>query len=223
MTRSTADVVRIVIADDHVPTRASIRRVLEGDGFKVCGEASTAEACVEEVRRTAPDLALVDIRMPGNGIRAVADIVSEMPNVKVVMLTVSRSDEDLFQCLLSGASGYLLKDTPPSRLPTILRSVLNGEHALPRALVSRVVEEFRRRGRAERRPRLGKHGASLSEQEWEVLEDLARGATTAEIARRLFIAPVTVRSHISSIVRKLGVRDRAAAVAVLKDIERGEA
>lgn len=212
--------LRIVIADDHVPTRVSIRQALERADFEICGEAATAAACIEEVRRTAPDLVLVDVRMPGGGIHAAAEIIADRRTTKVVMLTASRRDDDLFAALLCGASGYLLKDTPLDRLPAVIEAVVAGEDALPRALVGRVLAEFRRRKGASRRVRIGRPAATLTEREWEVLELLTDSRSTKDIATRLFVAPVTVRTHVAAIVRKLGVADRESAIAAFEDLRR---
>jgi DNA-binding NarL/FixJ family response regulator len=208
----------VLIADDHVPTRAAVRAALERGGFDVCAEAPDAATSVALVRQLRPDVALLDIHMPGDGIRAAAEIAAHVPETSVVMLTVSSADADLFAALKAGASGYLLKDTDPARLPLALRGVLDGEAALPRTLVRRLVEEFQIRGEGSwnRVPVLGKRPARLTNREWEVLEGLGEGLTTAEISERMFISAVTVRSHVSSILRKLRVPNRAGAVRVLR-------
>jgi DNA-binding NarL/FixJ family response regulator len=150
--------------------------------------------------------------MPGSGIRAATEILDRLPDTAVVMLTVSRNDEDLFDALRAGAAGYLLKDTDPDRLPHALRGVLAGEAAVPRELMSRVIDEFRSQGRRRRVAVPGRRGKELSSREWEVLDLLREGRTTADIARRLFVSPVTVRRHVSAILRKLDVPDRQAAI-----------
>jgi DNA-binding NarL/FixJ family response regulator len=206
---------RVLIADDHAPTRAAVRDALERGGFAICAEEADAAASVAMAREQRPDVALLDIHMPGDGIRAAAEIAAHVPETSIVMLTVSSADDDLFAALQAGASGYLLKDTDPSRLPLALRGVLEGEAALPRALVARVINEFRD-GTPRRRLSLrGNRPARLTTREWEVLEALDEGLTTAEISDRLFISTVTVRSHVSSILRKLRVPNRASAVRVL--------
>ena len=209
--------LRVVVADDHVPTRAGVRTALEDGGFVVCAEAGTAEAAVEAARRTDPDVCLLDVRMPGNGIEAARRIASDLPNTQIVMLTVSSEDDDLFDALRAGASGYLLKDTDPGRLPFALRGVLDGEAALPRALVARVIEEFRERGRRRRLPVLRRLGVDLTDREWEVLELLREELPTKEVAARLGISEVTVRRHTSSVLGKLGVKDRAGALQLLDE------
>jgi DNA-binding NarL/FixJ family response regulator len=169
---------------------------------------------VEIAEREQPDICLLDIQMPGSGIRAAEEIAQKVPDAAVVMLTVSRSDRDLFDALRVGASGYLLKDMDPERLPLALHGVLEGEAALPRHLVALVIEEFRERGR--RRPLLKKRGVVLTNREWEVLELMSQGLTTFEIADRLFIEPVTVRTHVSAILKKLHVSSRKEALQLIE-------
>ena len=206
----------VLIADDHPATRAGVRLALERGGFVVCAEVPDGPSAIEAALRERPDVCLLDINMPGNGIEATKAIVRQLPETAVVMLTVSRSDADLFDALRAGASGYLLKDTDPARLPHALRGVLDGEAALPRRLVALVIDEFRERRRRRRLPLVKGRGVDLTEREWEVLELLREGLSTAEIGSRLFIAPVTVRTHVSAILKKLHVPDREAAVQLLE-------
>ena len=209
--------LRVVLADDHPPTRAGIRSALEDDGFEVCAEVSDAPAAVTAAVREQPDLCLIDIHMPGNGIAATAEITSKLPDVPVVMLTVSRNDADLFDALRAGASGYLLKGINPKRLPLALKGVLEGEAALPRDLAARVIDEFRERGRRRRVALAGSRGVELTSRELEVLELLRGGQATGEIARRLFVSSVTVRSHVASILKKFGVASREEALKMLAE------
>jgi DNA-binding NarL/FixJ family response regulator len=209
--------VSVLLADDHPPTRAAVRGALEEDGFEVCAEVGDASAAVAAAVAERPQVCLLDIRMPGNGIAAAAEISARLPETSIVMLTVSRDDGDLFDALRAGASGYLLKDVDPDRLPDALRGVLAGEAALPGSLVARLVDEFRERGPRRRLPLLREErGAELTSREWEVLEFLRRGLTTGEIAERLFISQVTVRTHVASILRKLRVPDRKAAIKLFE-------
>jgi DNA-binding NarL/FixJ family response regulator len=203
----------VVLADDHAPTRAGVREVLTRAGFRVVAEVGDADGAVEATEREQPDVCVLDVYMPGNGIAAATRIAKVRPETAVVMLTVSRDDEDLFASLRAGALGYLLKDTDPERLGHALRGVLAGEAALPRALVARVIDEFRDRGR--RRLPVTERGVELTSREWEVLELLRGDLSTAEIAERLFVSQVTVRSHVASVLKKLGVPDRKAALALL--------
>ena len=208
----------VLIADDHPPTRAGVRRVLESDGFEVCAEAASGGEAVEAAIRERPDVCLLDVRMPGGGGVAAADeIARRLPDVSIVMLTVSRDDADLFDALRAGAQGYLLKDLDRKALPAALRSVLAGEAQLPASLVARVLDEFRERQTHRRALLRARPAVQLRPREWEVLELLRDGRSTAEIAERLFIAEVTVRSHVSAILKKLRVPDRAAAVRLLDE------
>ena len=204
------------MADDHPPLRASVRRTLEQHGFELGFEATNATNSVAAAERERPDVCVLDVHMPGNGIAAAAQIAALLPETAIVMLTVSDSDEDLFDALRAGAQGYLLKDIDPARLPLALEGVLAGEAALPRALVARVIDEFRARRRRRRLLLPGGGGSTLTDREWETLELLADGLSTAEAAERLLVAPVTVRRHAASIVRKLNVSDRRSLVLLLR-------
>ena len=210
-----SDELKLVLADDHAPTRGGVRLSLEGHGFRVCAEASTAQEAIEAARRWRPDVCLLDVGMPGGGIEAARVIAKEVPEAAIVMLTVSRTDADIFAALRAGAAGYLLKDTSPERLPHALRGVLRGEAAIPRTLVTRLLAD--RRGRARRRwLRLpGGRGVELSGREWDVLELLAEGLTTKEVADHLVVSPVTVRRHLSAVMEKAGVDSREDAVRLL--------
>jgi DNA-binding NarL/FixJ family response regulator len=207
----------VLIADDHPATRAGIRASLEADDFRVCGEVADAKAAVEVALRERPDVCLLDVHMPGNGIAAASKISSALEDTAIVMLTVSRSDQDLFDSLRAGASGYLLKETEPERLPLALRGVLAGEAAIPRTLAARLIEEFRERGRRRKLPLIGRRGIELTSREWEVLDLMRQGCTTEQMADRLFVSPVTIRTHISSILKKLHVTDREAAINLLEE------
>jgi DNA-binding NarL/FixJ family response regulator len=206
--------LRVLIADDHPMARVGVRVALERGGFEVCAEADDAPSAIEAAEREHPDVCLLDIQMPGSGIHAAEQIGRRVPESAIVMLTVSRIDTDLFDALRAGATGYLLKDIDPTRLPFVLRRVLDGEAALPRHLVALVINEFRERGR--RRPFLKRRGVVLTDREWEVLELMSHGLTTFEIADRLFIEPVTVRTHVSAILKKLHVSSRKAALQLIQ-------
>ncbi|TDW86968.1 LuxR family two component transcriptional regulator [Kribbella pratensis] len=206
---------RVVIADDHPMLRAHIRQALETGGFEVCAEAASGPQAVRFAQEHQPDVVLLDIHMPGGGIRAAAELSRLLPELAIVMLTVSRDDNDLFDSLRAGASGYLLKDTDPGRLPEALRGVLSGEAAIPRSLVARILDEFREPGR--RRSERRSKAAVLTSREWEVMGLLGDGLTTEEVAKRLYLSPTTIRVHISSVLRKLRVKDRQSAIDLLRD------
>ncbi|MET0885775.1 MAG: response regulator transcription factor [Mycetocola sp.] len=210
------DRISVVMADDHLPLRTRIRLALEEGGCDVRAETASAEEAVRMAIEHQPDVALLDIHMPGNGIQAAHQISREVPGTAIVMLTQSAEDDDLFDSLRAGASGYLLKDTDPALLPSALRSVLRGEAAVPATLVSRILDEFR--GPTRRRfMRKSAAVAKLSAREWEVMELLGQGISTEEVARRLFVSPTTVRVHVSAVLRKLSVSDRESAFRLLRD------
>jgi two-component system nitrate/nitrite response regulator NarL len=203
---------RVVIADQHAPTRLAARLALERDGFVVSAEEKTASAAIAAALRDRPDLCLLDIHIAGGGIEATEAIHSQLPRTHVVLLVRSRDDDHLFAALDAGASGYLLKDASPARLGAALRGVLRGEAALPRELTGRLISEFRARSR-DRESALVRRGKNdLTPREWEVLDCLCEGLPTRRIAERLFISPTTVRRHIGSILAKLNVPTRQAAV-----------
>ena len=204
--------VRIVLADDHAATRLGVRLALEEGGFHVVAEAADAQGAVEAAMEHRPDLCLIDVYMPGQGIAAAAELTEALPDMPIVMLSVSDSDEDLFEALRAGACGYLLKDTDPKRLPFALSAVLNGEAPLPRVLTARLITEFRRRGKERRIPDVDGDLITLSERESEVLELLRTELTTKQVAHRLGISPITVRRHVSDIIKKLRVPDRVSAL-----------
>jgi DNA-binding NarL/FixJ family response regulator len=203
----------VLIADDHAPTRQDVRRALDADErFNICAAVADASEAVRAAVRDQPDVCLLDIRMPGNGLAAAWEIGARLPRTKIVMLTVSDEDADLFAALRAGADGYLLKTMNMRRLPDALHGVWSGEAAMPRLLVARVLEQFHGREPRWRPLVAGKSPERrLTSREWEVLELLAQGSSTAEIADRLVLSTSAVRAHIASIVRKLQVADRAAA------------
>jgi two-component system, NarL family, nitrate/nitrite response regulator NarL len=200
---------RVLLADDHPPTLADLRHTLERDGtFEVCAVAADAAEAVAQATEARPDVCVLDVNMPGSGVAAAWEIAGRLPETKVVMLTVSDEDVDLFAALRAGAVGYLLKDADLRTLPRVLEAVLAGETALPRALVGRVVEGFRDPN-ARRRVPLGEPDTPhLTSREWQILALLRSGLTTTQIARRLVVSPVTVRTHVSGIVHKLGLSSR---------------
>jgi DNA-binding NarL/FixJ family response regulator len=204
-----------VIADDHAHVREQILTALEAGGCEVCGAAATAEDAVALTRLHHPDVVLLDIHMPGNGITAARRIRRSVPETAIVMLTQSNEDDDLFDALRAGASGYLLKGSDPGALPDALRGVLAGEAAIPPGLVTRIMHEFR--GPSTRHfLRRSVAAEKLSAREFEVLELLSQGHTTEAVAKQLFVSPTTVRVHVSAVLRKLQVKDRESAFRLLR-------
>ncbi len=205
--------MRALIADDHVPTRDDIRRALSGDArFEICAEAANAAEAIHAALYQKPDICLLDLRMPGGGLATIWEIRARLPQMKIVVLTVSDDDTDLFGALRSGVDGYLLKTMDLSRLPDALSGVCRGEAAMQRTLVARLFEHFRQREPRWRQPASTRIAQRLTSREWEILELLAQGWSTAKIADRLVISASAVRVHIASTVRKLGVSSRGAAV-----------
>jgi len=213
--------LRVLIADDHAPTRDDVKRALAKGGMEVCAEAADAARAVQRALATEPDICLLDLRMPGGGLAATWEIGARLPTTKIVVLTVSEDDASLFGALRAGAVGYLLKDLDLSLLPRALEDVANGRAAIPRALVARMVKHFRATDPRFRTTIIaGERGTRLTSREWDVLAALADGLSTREIGRRLQLKQSGVRAHISSLVRKLGVRDRGEAIAFFRDTTR---
>ncbi len=210
----------VVLADDEIPTRAGVCRSLEANGFRIVAETSTASGAVESALAHRPDVCLLAVDMEGNGIVAAERIRNALPETKIVMLAASDREEDLFAALRAGAYGYLLKSTSPERLPHAVQGVLDGEAALPRGLTARLIREYRDRGRRRPLPFLvSGESVELTTREFEVLDRLRGGASTAVIADQLRITEVTVRRHISAILRKLGAPDRRTALELLARAE----
>lgn len=216
--------IRVLIADDHAPTRADVRRALEDDPrFEVCAEAADAPEAIELALTERPDLCVVDLRMPGSGLGALWEITARLPETRVVVLTVSERDTDLFAALRGGASGYLSKSMDFSLLPGILARVSEGEAALSHERVTQLVEHYRGSDPRHRSVEETLDGVRLTSREWEVLRALDQGHSTAEIAGRLHLSESTVRVHVSSIIKKLDAEDREDAVRRYRAMETGPA
>ena len=201
--------ISVLLADDHAPTREDVRKALEADPeFEIVAESADAPSAVESAIAEQPDVCILDVRMPGSGIAAVWEISARCPGTRIIMLSVSSDNADLFGALRAGADGYLLKDMEAARIPYAVRDVLAGKAALPRALTARVLEEFRDTAPRWRSVDLGNGSERLTSREWEVVALLRRGMTTRQIAKRLVLTPATVRTHVAAAVRKLGVADR---------------
>jgi DNA-binding NarL/FixJ family response regulator len=213
--------IGVVLADRHAPIRAGVRLALESTGFTILAEVADAGAAIAEAERHKPELVLLDLYLPGDGLAATRLIHERVPETTIVILTTSPSDEDRFAALVAGASGYLLKDTSARQLPIELRGILAGDAGLPRTLEKRLIDEFRALKASNstrfRRPQPTGPRADLTSREWEVLEFIAEGLPTPAVAQQLGIAEVTVRRHISSAVHKLGATDRSSAVQRLSE------
>ncbi len=203
--------VRVVVAEDQRLVRGGIVTMLGVTGeFDVVGEAENGLRGLEEVRRTRPDVALLDIQMPVmDGVEATARIVAEIPETKVLVLTTFGSDDYVFAALAAGASGFLLKDVRPEQLLEAVAAVARGEGRLDPAVTATVVQHFRAHSPS---PASLPLAFRLTAREDEVLRLLARGLSNAEIALQLHVAPGTVKTHVATVLSKLGARDRVQAV-----------
>jgi DNA-binding NarL/FixJ family response regulator len=206
--------LRVLLAIAHPVEAIGARVTLERGGFEVCAEADSAQDAIETVGREHPDVCLIDVALDGGGIRSVKEICRRQPEVAVVVYTESEQASDFFDALRAGARGYLLMDADPQRLPIALRAVVNGEAALPRHLVPLLIGEYRRLGRYG--PSLTRESAELTNREREVMDLMSQGLSTSEIAKQLFVEPVTVRTHVSAILRKLHVSSRNEALQLLE-------
>jgi two-component system NarL family response regulator len=210
---------RVLIADDHPPTRMGVRMALERDGMEVCAEAFDAKGALEAAKREHPDACLLDVHMPGGGPAAASSITAQLPDTVILMLSVSREEKDLLESLRRGAVGYLLKDMNPSRLSSAVRAALHGEAMVPRTLLPHLLEELRDVPHSESRA----HALpGLTRRQREVLTLMKEGAGTGEIADRLLLSQVTVRRHISTIMARLGASSRAEAIQLATMDESGE-
>jgi len=202
--------VRVLIADDHTLFRDGLRSLLEARGVAVVAEARNGREAVELTRRHRPDVVLMDLAMPElDGLTATRLLSAELPDVRVVVLTASEDDADLFEAVKSGAQGYLPKDLEAERLFALLDGLTRGEPALTPGLARKLLGEFARPPvRAERSPQ------ALTEREREVLELLVQGVTSnRELAERLFVTENTVKYHLRNILDKLHLQNRAQVIA----------
>jgi DNA-binding NarL/FixJ family response regulator len=220
---SVAGELTVVLADDQMPIRAGIKRAIEPHGMRVVAEVANAEEAVRVALAHRPDVCILAVELPGNGIEATRRIKQALPETKIVVMTGLAHDEELFEALRAGADGYLLMSTPAGRLPHAIIGVMRGEAALPRAMTGRLVLEFRERG-TRRRVILAsdEQEVELTAREFEVFQRLRRHEGTAEIAIHLGISQVTVRRHVASLLRKLGVPNRQGAIELIEQAEQGE-
>ena len=205
--------IRVLIADDQSLVRAGFRLVLEDHpDIEVVGEASNGNEAVFSAGRLSPDVVLMDIRMPElDGIAATRQI-TEQETARVLVLTTYDLDEYVYDALQAGASGFLLKDTPPDQVADAIRAVAAGDALLAPSVTRRLIEEFARIGPA-RRPQPAEL-EELTPRELEVLRLLARGMSNAEIAEELVLSDTTVKTHVTHVLGKLRLRDRVQAVVL---------
>jgi DNA-binding NarL/FixJ family response regulator len=204
--------IRMILVDDQLLFRRGLRALFEEEeDFEIVGEASDGREAIDLARTTRPDAILMDINMPiCNGVEATRIIKAEQPDVKIVALTVSDDDQDLFEAIKAGAQGYLLKDLRPEELFEMLRAVMRGETPISPAIAGKLLNEFRRRPWHEPSETAG---WDLTARELEVLQLVAEGLGNAEIAGRLFIVEGTVKNHLHNILEKLHLENRVQAAA----------
>jgi DNA-binding NarL/FixJ family response regulator len=204
--------VRVLVADDQSMVRAGFRMLLSGEpDIEVVAEASNGLEAAEKAARFHPAVVLMDIRMPElDGLEATRRIVAADASARVLILTTFDLDEYVYEALRAGASGFVLKDDPPEQLIAAIRTVAAGDALLSPSITRRVIKEFARIPR----PAPPKELGDLSERELEVFRLIARGLSNAEIAQELFISETTVKTHVTHILSKLGLRDRVQAVVL---------
>jgi len=209
-----SDTVRVVVADDQALVRTGFRMILTADGIEVVAEASNGTEAIDAVRRTRPDVVLMDIRMPGlDGLEATRRILAADGDApRVLMLTTFDLDEYVYAALAAGASGFLLKDVTPEQLTAAVRLVRAGDALLAPSITRRLVERFARGGKET--SVVHRELASLTPREREVLQMLARGLSNAELAAAFQLSEATVKTHVARILGKLQLRDRVQAVVV---------
>ncbi|GAA4062865.1 DNA-binding NarL/FixJ family response regulator [Nonomuraea soli] len=214
MTETNRDPIRVLIVDDHQMIRHGLAMTLTTEhDIEVVGEASDGLEAVEMADRLLPDVVLMDVRMPRrSGIEATRGIKSSVPSTRIIMLTVSDEEEDLFEAIKAGATGYLLKDVQLDEVPDAVRGVHEGQSLINPAMAAKLINEFASMSRkeAERPPQLPV--PRLTEREMEVLRLVAKGMNNREIAKQLFISENTVKNHVRNILDKLQLHSRMEAV-----------
>ena len=205
--------IRVVVADDQDLIRGGLRAILDADdGVAVVGEAADGREAARVARMERADVVLMDVQMPGgDGIEGVRAVVQARPEARVLMLTMFDLDEYVFGALRAGASGFLLKTTPPGELVAAIRAVHSGDLLFAPTVTRRLVETYVRRPPAGSVPQVV---SALTERELDVLRSMAKGRSNAEIGAELFLGEATVKTHVTRILAKLGVRDRVQAVVV---------
>jgi DNA-binding NarL/FixJ family response regulator len=206
------DCIRVLICDDHALFRRGLMMVLEDeDDIEVIAEAANGAEAIELARALAPDVVLMDVRMPKvDGIAATRSILEAIPNANVIMLTVSDEEDDLFEAMKAGAAGYLLKEISIDEVAKSVRGVHQGQRLVTPSLATKLISEFA--GISGRAPSRGVDAPQLTPRELEVLRHVAAGATNREVASRLGISENTVKNHVRNILEKLRLHSRMEAV-----------
>lgn len=204
----------VLVVDDDAPHRRAVREALEKHGFVVVAEVGDAPSAIRAATRLRPDVCLIEVGLPGDGLNAVGRIARASPRTLIVVLSQSDRPEDVVGAFTRGASGYLLKGIGGEQLASTLRGAYGGEPPLSRSLVPYLVDEIRRG--SVRRLTLPGGPVTLTPREWEVGELLRDGHSTTEIAERLGVSPVTVRRHVGLLLHKLGAKNRESAVELLR-------
>ena len=211
-TNGGTDVIRVMIADDHALFRQGLKIVLDNESdLTVVAEAGDGEEAVDKAVSETPDIILMDVRMPKlSGIDAAARLKQELPTSKIVMLTVSDDEQDLFEAIKAGASGYLLKEIDPSEIAGAIRQIQGGQSLLSPSMASKLLNEF---ATMTKKPDDRSYEPpKLTDREMEVLRYVAQGLSNKEIAKALFISENTVKNHIRNILEKLHLHSRMEAV-----------
>jgi DNA-binding NarL/FixJ family response regulator len=208
--------VRVVIVDDQALVRAGFRMILDAEPeVDVVGEAADGVQGIEAAQTLDPDVVLMDIRMPElDGLEATRRLTSSGERPRILILTTFDLDEYVYEALRAGASGFLLKDTPPEQLVQAIRVVAAGEALLAPSITKRLIEEFVHSGRSAAAPEPPAAINELTARELEVLRLMARGMSNAEIAKELFVSEATVKTHVARVLMKLNLRDRVQAVVL---------
>jgi DNA-binding NarL/FixJ family response regulator len=212
------DPIRVMLVDDHVFWRRGVRQIIDAEeDMNVVAEASDGEEGVRKALSARPDLILMDVNMPKmNGVDATREIAAELEDTRIVMLTVSDTDENLFESIKAGAMGFLTKDVSPDQLTQGIRETMMGEASLSPFIAGRVVKYIQRGGPEQ----VTQSPANLTEREDEILRLIAQGARDREIAEQLFISESTVKKHVQNVLRKLHARNRVEAVRHLNPSNR---